>query len=69
MWKRLTQQLRQQGLAVVTALVFAITVVERRALVPTALPAIVLRVDPFTLLPEPPCKGAQQGLSSQWWLN
>jgi hypothetical protein len=51
MWQRLLRRLRHHGVALVTAMVFAIAVVDRRASLPLSVPPIVLRLDPLSFSP------------------
>ncbi|MCS6965170.1 MAG: hypothetical protein NZ473_00165 [Candidatus Kapabacteria bacterium] len=57
MWERLIHRLRQQGMALVTALVVAMTVVDRRTPFPSSVPPIVLHLDLLTFL----SSGQQRG--------
>ncbi len=67
MWKRLSQRLRQKGVAIALAMVLAMAVVDRRSLCPLQVPRIVLRIDSI-----PPCylrMRSRLALPEQLWLN
>ncbi|GEM_PF-4697378 len=69
MGKRLRQWLWQKGCAITVAMVIAMTVVERRAVLPVSVPPIVLRVDPWLFPPRIQRRASLQGLFGTFWLN
>lgn len=69
MWRRLGQRLRQRGLALATAVVLAIAVVDRRTLLPLQVAPIVLRVDAPPVPPPFLRMRSVEELLERLWLN